>query len=436
MSKNNISELDVVAANNADLAGISILGTGLLSTADDSFRTAASFLAKWWEDLGGVNTVGGTGDAISVTTATIYTALKTGMRLQFIASAANTTAVTLNLDAIGAKALRKISGGTDVALVAGDIPGAKFRVDVGYDAAANSAAGAWIVLGSAPVAAATTSTSGTVKLATQTEAATLTDTAKAVTSNDLTFLGGYTTTATAAGTTTLTVTDNYNQYFTGSTTQTVVLPVTSTLVLGRSFRVVNLSTGAVTVQSSGANTIAVVAPGTSAIFTCILTSGTTAASWDFKFGTTLTLGAAVASTSGTSIDFTLPAWVTRITVNTSAISTNGTSPMIIRLGTSGGFATSGYASSSANADSTTAGFLLGAGSTAAAGVYGGTATFVLQDRANNVWVQSGVLARIDTPAAFINGGYVTLSGTLTQLRLTTVNGTDAFDAGKVNITYE
>lgn len=164
MSKNNISELDVIAANNADLAGISILGTGLLSTADDSFRTAASFLAKWWDDIGGVNTVGGTGDAITVTTATIYTALKTGMRLQFIASAANTTAATLNLDAIGAKALRKISGGTDVALVAGDIPGAKFRVEVGYDAAANSAAGAWIVLGAAPVSSATTSAQGIVNL--------------------------------------------------------------------------------------------------------------------------------------------------------------------------------------------------------------------------------------------------------------------------------
>ena len=43
---------------------------------------------------------------------------------------------------------------------------------------------------------------------------------------------GYTTTATAAGTTTLTVSSNYRQFFTGSTTQTIVLPVTSTLVIG------------------------------------------------------------------------------------------------------------------------------------------------------------------------------------------------------------
>lgn len=93
-------------------------------------------------------------------------------------------------------------------------------------------------------------------------------------------LDGYTTTATAAGTTTLTVSSTQLQYFTGSTTQTVALPVTSTLVLGQRFNVKNLSTGSVTVQSSGANTVATVAANTQATFTCILTSGTTAASWD------------------------------------------------------------------------------------------------------------------------------------------------------------
>lgn len=103
--------------------------------------------------------------------------------------------------------------------------------------------------------------------------------------------GGYATTATAAGTTVLTVTSSYDQFFTGSTTQTVTLPVTSTLTLGHEFRIVNNSTGAVTVQSSGANTVLVLAAGTSAIFDCILTSGTTAASWSYKyFGQIITSG--------------------------------------------------------------------------------------------------------------------------------------------------
>jgi len=92
-------------------------------------------------------------------------------------------------------------------------------------------------------------------------------------------LEGYTTTATAAGTTTLTVASTRQQYFTGATTQTVTLPVASTLVLGQTFLVRNLSTGIVTVNSSGANVVLAIPALTTAIFTCILTSGTTAASW-------------------------------------------------------------------------------------------------------------------------------------------------------------
>ena len=97
------------------------------------------------------------------------------------------------------------------------------------------------------------------------------------------FLAGFASTATAAATTTLTVSSAYNQYFTGSTTQTVVLPVTSTLALGFPFRIINNSTGVVTVQSSGANTIQAMAPGSTLLLTCILISGTTAASWDAQY---------------------------------------------------------------------------------------------------------------------------------------------------------
>jgi hypothetical protein len=97
------------------------------------------------------------------------------------------------------------------------------------------------------------------------------------------FLPGYATTATAATTTTLTVNSRYLQYFTGVTTQTVVMPVTSTLVLGQSWRIVNNSSGALTINSSGSNLILTMAANTSAEITCILTSGTTAASWNSTY---------------------------------------------------------------------------------------------------------------------------------------------------------
>lgn len=94
------------------------------------------------------------------------------------------------------------------------------------------------------------------------------------------FIDGYTTTVTAAGTTTLTVASTRIQFFTGSSNQTVTLPVTSTMVLGQVFYINNLSTGLITVNSSGGNTIYILAPGVASEFTVILTSGTSATSWD------------------------------------------------------------------------------------------------------------------------------------------------------------
>jgi hypothetical protein len=94
---------------------------------------------------------------------------------------------------------------------------------------------------------------------------------------------GSASTVTAAGTTTLTVASPYTQYFTGASTQTLVAPVTSTLTLNQSWYIVNNSTGAVTINSSGGNLIKVLPANGSGLLACILTSGTTAASWDFDY---------------------------------------------------------------------------------------------------------------------------------------------------------
>lgn len=96
----------------------------------------------------------------------------------------------------------------------------------------------------------------------------------------------YSTTVTAAGTTTLTSGSKRDQFFTGSTTQTVALPVTSTLTLGHNYRIVNNSTGIVTVNSSGGNAVAVLVGGSSTTLTCIAISGTGAASWSASLGST------------------------------------------------------------------------------------------------------------------------------------------------------
>jgi len=119
------------------------------------------------------------------------------------------------------------------------------------------------------------------------------------------FILGYATTATAAGTTTLTNASVNQQLFTGTSTQTVTMPVASTMTVGTRYLIENNSTGIVTVQSSGANTIVAIPGGMSVKVTSILNSGTTAASWDYEyvgFNTITGTGANVLATSPTISD--------------------------------------------------------------------------------------------------------------------------------------
>ena len=155
----------------------------------------------------------------------------------------------------------------------------------------------------------------------------------------------------------------------------------------------------------------------------------------------LVQGTAVATTSGTSIDFTgIPSWARRITVMFNGVSTNGTSQPTIQLGTSGGVQTTGY---SANTTSITTGANLTTNytngwqiySSLAANVFSGVLTLVQQDAGSGVWVGTGLFS-ISIPGLIITSGTKTLSGTLDRVRITTATGTDAFDAGSINILYE
>jgi hypothetical protein len=160
-------------------------------------------------------------------------------------------------------------------------------------------------------------------------------------------------------------------------------------------------------------------------------------------GGAITSGTAVASTSGTSIDFTgIPSWVKRVTVMFNGVSTNGSSALIVRLGTSaGGIDASGYAGSvgamlSTNCNSSslqTTGFdtYYSAAAIAQSGM------MFIANVSGNIWSMSYNIAYVNGsyPMGF-GAGIKTLSGTLDRVRITTVNGTDTFDAGSINILYE
>ena len=150
-------------------------------------------------------------------------------------------------------------------------------------------------------------------------------------------------------------------------------------------------------------------------------------------------GTAVASTSGTSIDFTgIPNWVKRITVMFRGVSTNGTSDYLIQIG-SGSPTTSGYTGSSSVVTTGvgTRNFTTGFGvynNIGAGTVIDGSVT--ISAFGSNIWIASGVTAITSAIGTMPTGGSVTLGGTLDRVRLTTVNGTDTFDAGSINIMYE
>ncbi len=141
-----------------------------------------------------------------------------------------------------------------------------------------------------------------------------------------------------------------------------------------------------------------------------------------------------ASTSGTSIDFTgIPSWVKRITVMLNGVSTNGTNAIIVRIG-SGSFVTTGYVSTSSDAggaDNTTVGFLT-TRSISASRIY--TGALVISKITGNTWISHGIVGS-DT-SVYANSGSLALSGVLDRLSVTTTAGTNTFDAGKINISYE
>jgi hypothetical protein len=157
----------------------------------------------------------------------------------------------------------------------------------------------------------------------------------------------------------------------------------------------------------------------------------------------ITRGTAVASTSGTSIDFTvIPSWVKRITMMLQGVSTSGISQKLFQLGTGATptYATSGYASNSsfiAVASSGTAAYTNGFNLyniLLAADTLSGIIVFA--NLTGNTWVCSGSVANTaGTVQAFPNGS-ITLGATLTAVRMTAANGTDTFDAGTINIMYE
>ena len=149
----------------------------------------------------------------------------------------------------------------------------------------------------------------------------------------------------------------------------------------------------------------------------------------------LTIATAQTTTSGTEFDFpSIPAGVNKVFVAFDAVSLSGTDDLLVQIGDAGGIEATGYASSSSHSSgdsSSTTGFNIV--HTVAGDVASGLMTLIRMD--GNRWVQSHGMTRNTSGSTSCGGGIKTLSAELTQVRITR-SGTDTFDAGSVNISYE
>jgi hypothetical protein len=153
-----------------------------------------------------------------------------------------------------------------------------------------------------------------------------------------------------------------------------------------------------------------------------------------KLSQPLTLATAQNSTSGTNIDFTsIPSWVKRVTITLNGVSTNGSSSLVVRIG-SGGITTTGYSSIAGdyngNSAITTTGFILQRINAAS---YLNTGVVTLTKLTGDTWIAAGVIGNTDYSNTC--SGSITLSGAIDQVRVTSITP-NTFDAGSINIMYE
>ena len=152
----------------------------------------------------------------------------------------------------------------------------------------------------------------------------------------------------------------------------------------------------------------------------------------------INLGVSVPA-SGTAVDFVgIPEGVKRITVMFDGVRTNGTSHVVAQLG-SGSIETSGYvcgAGAVVGTDARASTYTTGFGTYAASAADFRHGCMNISKITDNKWMVDGTINANGTNNAISVAGSKSLSGALGRVRITTLNGTDQFDAGTINISWE
>jgi len=146
---NSLYDFVVAEPSNSTSGGVDTAEGQQPSTVNDGLRKWKQLQAAWLADLGGVNTVGGSASAITVTLAQGFTAYGTGPGelpggaiIMIKAASAATGAATLNVNGLGAKAVRRHG---DVPILAGDWEANRFLM-LRYVSSYDSGNGAWVLI--------------------------------------------------------------------------------------------------------------------------------------------------------------------------------------------------------------------------------------------------------------------------------------------------
>lgn len=163
---------------------------------------------------------------------------------------------------------------------------------------------------------------------------------------------------------------------------------------------------------------------------------------NFTISSNISSGIAINTNSGATIyTFTgIPAGVKKITFMLDSVSTNGTSPIQLQLG-AGSLVTTGYfalcevTSTTAQSISSTTGFPITYPTSDTELAYGSVTICLLT---GTTWVESGVTMRLSAYpyGTYQSAGKVPVGGVLDRIAITTINGTDTFDGGTINILLE
>jgi hypothetical protein len=362
-------------------------------------------------------------DTITASATPALTAYAAGNNFTFVAAGANTGAATINIDGLGAKALQK----NGAALIVGDIlsgttheityDGTNFQLMEGVNA--NSLQNQFytkFTTGGTSTAYTGTPTPAQASLTTghrynvtfnATAGATPTLAISGLTAKALKVYDVLGAKVDASATT-----------ITANLISDVIYDGTDYVVLNPAGTIVSYATNAEYV--TGTETAKALSPAVAR-------------------ARNLVAGTAIATTSGTSHDFTgIPSWVKRITMNFSGVSVNSTSSLLFQIGDAGGIETSGYTGYSSYLGGAfvglTSGFTVFINN--AASTIQGSLVLTQLDSATNTWCAIAIGGWNANSILPVTAGSKALTGTLDRVRLTTVTGTDTFDAGLFNIIYE